>query len=73
MRHSFLISYLVDDCVFKFVLVVCVENDTALVYKAHDWRDPAGAPQEVYDDVEKPVLDDEPVNVLTFSPSGTFY
>ena len=48
-----------DDCVFKFVLVICVENDTALVYKAHDWRDPAGAPQEVYDDVEKPVLDDE--------------
>ena len=39
----------------------CVENDTALVDKAHDWRDPAGAPQEIYDDVEKPVLDDESV------------
>lgn len=61
MRHSFLISYLMDDCVFKFVLVICVENDTALVDKAHDWRDPAGAPQEIYDDVEKPVLDDESV------------
>ena len=61
-----------DDCVFKFVLVICVENDTALVDKAHDWCDPAGAPQEVYDDVEKPVLDDESVNVLTFSPSGSF-
>ena len=73
MRHSFFISYLVDDCVFKFVLVICVENDTALVHKAHDWRDPAGAPQEVYDNVEKPVLDDKSVNVLTFSPSGTFY
>ena len=73
MASLVLISYLVDDCVFKFVLVICVENDTALVYKAHDCRDPAGDPQEVYDDVEKPVLDDEPVNVLTFSPSRTFY
>jgi hypothetical protein len=47
-----------DGCVFKFVLIICIENDAALVDKAHDWRDPAGAPEEVYDYVEKPVLDD---------------
>jgi hypothetical protein len=37
-------TYLMDDCVFKFVLVICIENDAALIDKAHDWRDPAGAP-----------------------------
>jgi hypothetical protein len=59
VKVSFDFTYLMDGCVFKFVLVICIENDAALVDKAHDWRDPAGAPEEVYDYVEKPVLDDE--------------
>jgi hypothetical protein len=46
----------VDRGVLETVLLLRVEDQTVLVQEGHDRRLPTRAPQEVYDDVEEPVL-----------------
>ena len=45
-----------DGSVFKFVFFFVVENDAIFVKETHNRSFPTGASQEVYDDVEKPIL-----------------
>ncbi len=45
-----------DGGIFKFVLIIIVENDAVLIHEGHDGSDPARASQKVYDDIEEPIL-----------------
>ena len=51
-----IIDYLMDSCVFEFVLIICVKDYAVFIHEAHDRSDPTRAPQKVNDYVEKPVL-----------------
>ena len=50
------VGYVVNVCVLQLVFLLSVEHEAVLVQKAHDWRLPARASQEIDDDVEEPVL-----------------
>jgi hypothetical protein len=42
--------------VFELIFFLGIENQAVVIKKAHNGCFPARAPQEIYDDIEKPVL-----------------
>jgi len=51
-----ILEIIVDLCVFQFVLILGIKNDTIFIKEAHDGRLPAWRPQEVNDNVKEPIV-----------------
>lgn len=49
-------TYIVYGCILKFVLIIIVKDDTVFIQETHNWSLPSRATQEVYDDIEEPIL-----------------